>query len=180
VELGLGAGAFWDRMEEMGGRVLTPAESVAALDEAIDVIRAMWHGESRVAGPPPAHDIGIWLGAYKPRMLRLTGAKADGWIPSLGGMPPEEAGRAAAIVDDAARAAGRDPAQLVRALNVSDKALGTTDANEQARLLATLATDLGFDTFIYWPSEPEPDLVRAFADDVVPKVRDVVATYRNP
>jgi len=25
------------------------------------------------------HDIGIWLGAYKPRM-RLTGRLADGWL----------------------------------------------------------------------------------------------------
>ena len=32
-------------------------------------------------GPEPAHDIPIWLGAYKPRMLRLIGAKADGWLP---------------------------------------------------------------------------------------------------
>ena len=32
-------------------------------------------------GPAPAHDIPIWLGAYKKRMLRLTGAKADGGCP---------------------------------------------------------------------------------------------------
>ena len=180
VELGLGAGAFWDRVEEMGGRALTPGESVTALEDAIDVIRAMWHGDSRVAGPPPAHDVGIWLGAYQPRMLRLTGRKADGWLPSLGRQTPEDLGRLAAIVDDAARAAGRDPAAIVRALNVSDEALGSTEPDEQARVLATLATDLGFDTFIYWPAEPDPDLVRAFAAGVVPKVLDVVATFRNP
>ena len=34
------------------------------------------------AGPAPAHDVGIWLGAYKRRMLALTGAMADGWLPS--------------------------------------------------------------------------------------------------
>ncbi len=38
------------------------------------------------------HDIGIWLGAYKPRMLRLTGRLADGWVPSLGHASPEELG----------------------------------------------------------------------------------------
>ncbi|MBV9546868.1 MAG: LLM class flavin-dependent oxidoreductase [Chloroflexi bacterium] len=33
--------------------------------------------------PRPQEPIPIWLGAYKPRMLDLTGRCADGWIPSL-------------------------------------------------------------------------------------------------
>ena len=56
------------------------------MGEAIDVIRGIWDvaDTSRLRvdgryyrvdgakrGPAPAHDIGIWLGAYKPRMLRL-------------------------------------------------------------------------------------------------------------
>ena len=74
---------------------LTPGQGVDALAEAIDVIRAFWTGDGPIRhqgahytvdgaqpGPPPAHDIEIWLGAYKPRMLGLTGAKADGWVPS--------------------------------------------------------------------------------------------------
>src|SRR5262245_63907032 len=86
VELGLGAGTFWDAIEANGGRKLTPGESVDALAEAIEIIRAVWHNEGRGVrvrgehytvdgakpGPPPAHDIEIWLGAYKPRMPRLT------------------------------------------------------------------------------------------------------------
>ncbi|HZC74471.1 MAG TPA: LLM class flavin-dependent oxidoreductase, partial [Gaiellaceae bacterium] len=42
AELGLGAGAFWEGIEAMGGRRLRPGESVEALEEAIDVIRALW------------------------------------------------------------------------------------------------------------------------------------------
>src|SRR4051794_41127224 len=38
VELGLGAGAFWDGIEAMGGARRSPRESVDALEEAIDVI----------------------------------------------------------------------------------------------------------------------------------------------
>src|ERR671937_1286325 len=96
-ELGLGAGSFWDGIEAMGGPRRSPGESVDALSEAIDVIRAIWntskpggvrvdgehyrvHGAKR--GPAPAHDISIWVGAYKPRMLRLVGAQAEGWLPS--------------------------------------------------------------------------------------------------
>ena len=42
VELGIGAGAFWDAIAAMDGPRRTPAESVEALAEAIDVIRALW------------------------------------------------------------------------------------------------------------------------------------------
>src|SRR6185436_10968853 len=91
AELGIGAGAFWDGVAAMGGRRLGPGESVDALEEAIDVIRALWdveqpgaarhdgrfHGlRGATRGPAPLHPVGIWVGAYKPRMLRLTGRKA--------------------------------------------------------------------------------------------------------
>ena len=42
VELGLGAGAFWDAIAAVGGPRLTPGQGVDALAEAIDVIRATW------------------------------------------------------------------------------------------------------------------------------------------
>ena len=45
------------------------------------------------AGPAPAHEIGIWVGAYKPRMLRLVGRLADGWLPSAGYAPPDASAR---------------------------------------------------------------------------------------
>ena len=59
----------------------------------------MWSGERAVSyggeyyrlrgvhpGDPPPHDVELWVGAYKPRMLRLVGRLADGWILSLGRM----------------------------------------------------------------------------------------------
>ena len=54
VQLGLGAGAFWDAIAAMGGPRRSPGEAVEALDEAIQVIRAMWSGERsvRVEGTP--------------------------------------------------------------------------------------------------------------------------------
>src|SRR3954453_5731120 len=85
VELGIGAGAFWDGVAAMGGPRRTPGESVDALEEGIDVIPALWDPGQRggaplagrhyaldgaARGPAPAHPIGIWIGAYKPRMLR--------------------------------------------------------------------------------------------------------------
>lgn len=43
--------------------------------------------------------IRIWLGAYRPRMLELTGRLADGWIPSLGYLGPDAAPDARRRVD---------------------------------------------------------------------------------
>src|SRR6266540_6200465 len=81
-ELGLGAGGIPDVIANFGGPRRTPGESVEALDEAIDVIRLLWSAERSVSfdgkhyrldgaypGPRPAHPIGIWVGAFKPRML---------------------------------------------------------------------------------------------------------------
>src|SRR5207245_11004852 len=82
-ELGLGAGALFDRVATMGGPVRSPGESVDALEEAIEVIRLAWSGGDKVSfdgtyyrldgyepGPPPAHPIEIWPGRYVPRLLR--------------------------------------------------------------------------------------------------------------
>ena len=106
LELGLGAGGFWDAIEAMGGRRLTPGQSVDALGEAIDIIRGIWDTSTRdrlvvdgayyrvdgaKRGPAPAHDIGIWLGAYKPRMLRLTGAQGRR-VAALAALPRRPAG----------------------------------------------------------------------------------------
>jgi alkanesulfonate monooxygenase SsuD/methylene tetrahydromethanopterin reductase-like flavin-dependent oxidoreductase (luciferase family) len=135
-ELGLGSGAFWDAVEAMGGRRLTPGQAVDALGEAIDVIRGIWAAGDRTPlrvggefysvngakrGPAPAHDMPIWIGAYKPRMLRLTGRKGDGWLPSLAYMKPGDLAAGNAAIDEAATEAGRDPREIRRLLNISGR-----------------------------------------------------------
>ncbi|MEJ2601631.1 MAG: LLM class flavin-dependent oxidoreductase, partial [Anaerolineales bacterium] len=130
-ELGLGAGGFWDAIEAYGGPRRTPGESLAALGEAIEVIRKVWSGERNLrfegqhyhlrgahSGPVPEHPIGIWLGVYGPRALRLAGRAADGWVPSFRGDLKQIADMAARL-DDAAGEAGRDPSSLRRILNVN-------------------------------------------------------------
>lgn len=116
----------------MGGVRLSPGEAVTALEEGIDILRGLWAAggsgvrvdghHHRVAGaepgPVPAHDIGIWLGAYKPRMLALTGRKADGWLPSQPYAGPEQLPAMNAAIDEAARSAGRSPAAIRRLYNI--------------------------------------------------------------
>jgi alkanesulfonate monooxygenase SsuD/methylene tetrahydromethanopterin reductase-like flavin-dependent oxidoreductase (luciferase family) len=45
---------------------------------------------ARTRARDPRTPTGIWLGAFKPRMLRLVGRKAGGWLPSLGVLTREE------------------------------------------------------------------------------------------
>jgi alkanesulfonate monooxygenase SsuD/methylene tetrahydromethanopterin reductase-like flavin-dependent oxidoreductase (luciferase family)/hemerythrin-like domain-containing protein len=197
AELGLGAGAFWDAIEAMGGRRLTPGEAVRALDEGIDVIRQLWDvsapGATNVAGdhyriagakrgPAPAHAAGIWLGAYKPRMLALTGRKADGWLPSLGYLKPGDLAAGNAIIDDAAQTAGREPGDVRRLLNIGGRfsAVGKGQLNgppeQWAEELAELALGDGIGTFIV--ATDDPDDLRTFAEEVAPAVRELIEKER--
>jgi alkanesulfonate monooxygenase SsuD/methylene tetrahydromethanopterin reductase-like flavin-dependent oxidoreductase (luciferase family) len=184
-ELGLGAGAFWDGIEAMGGPRRSPGEAVDALSEAIDVIRAVWdvsasggvrldgeyyrvHGAKR--GPKPAHDIEIRLGAYKPRMLRLTGAKADGWLPSLPYLQEGDLERGNRIVDEAAAEAGRDPREIRRLLNIPPD-VATID-----RLLP-FAREHGVGTFIL--SGDDARTIEQYGAEVAPALREAVARERQ-
>lgn len=192
VELGLGAGAFWDAIAGMGGEVLTPGASVEALEEAVRVIRALW-GDERSArvdgthyrlrgahpGPPAAHPIGIWIGGVKPRMLRLVGRVADGWLPSAPYVPPPQLTEANLRIDEAAVAAGRDPGAIRRLYNVVPGQAPLAGPPEVwAAQLADLALEQGMSTFVLMVQAGGDDVLRRFALDVVPQVRDLVAAAR--
>jgi alkanesulfonate monooxygenase SsuD/methylene tetrahydromethanopterin reductase-like flavin-dependent oxidoreductase (luciferase family) len=184
-ELGLGAGAFWDAIEAMGGPRRSPAEAVASLSEAIDLIRATWDAGRRGGifadgeqyrirgakrGPEPAHDVSIWLGVLGPRMLRLTGEKADGWLPSLSYLKPGDLAHGNAIIDEAAFAAGRDPREIRRLLNISPEAATVDD------LLPFVLGD-GVSAFIL--ASDDPRAIQAWGEEVAPALREAVARERE-
>jgi alkanesulfonate monooxygenase SsuD/methylene tetrahydromethanopterin reductase-like flavin-dependent oxidoreductase (luciferase family)/hemerythrin-like domain-containing protein len=183
AELGLGAGAFWDGIAAMGGRRLSPGQSVDALEEAIDVIRELWDveqpGQAHVdgtyyrldgaaRGPAPLHDVGIWLGAYKPRMLNLTGRKADGWLPSLPYLQEGDLARGNAAIDEAAVSVGRDPSQVRRLLNIT-RGTGVDE-------LVRYALEDGIGTFITMADDAT--VLQTFASEIAPAVREQVAAER--
>jgi len=190
-ELGLGAGAFWEAIGAIGGPVRSGRESLEALEEAIQIIRAFWSGERTIGfegthysvkglhpGPRPMHPIGIWLGVGKPRALALTGRAADGWVPSIGWATPERVPELSRRVDEGAAAAGRDPAEIRRVYNVSGtiadtRANGIVDGppGHWVETLSSFATELGFDTFIFWPAEDPQAQLERFAQEVVPALR---------
>lgn len=198
VELGLGAGYFIDPIVAMGGQRRTMGELVDALEEAIVVIRALWKPGPPVdyagkyyslygarPGPPSPHPIAIWLGAYKKRMLRLTGRAADGWIPSVGYASPDELGRMNQAIDAAAEEAGRAPAAIRRGYNVSgwfgsgDSGFLKGTPRSWAEQLTELALRDGISAFNLGTSPGAESDLRRWAEDVVPAVREAVAKARH-
>ena len=195
AELGIGAGAFRDAIAAMGGPKRSAGESVAALREAIGVIRALWTPGrgARLAGdhysldgakpgPFPLHDIGIWVGSYKERMLRLTGQLADGWLPSSPYAPPEQLAGMNAIIDNAAAAAGRSPHDVRRLYNIAGSFTGSGSGFLQgppkvwAEQLTGLALDEGISGFVLMVNDTQA--IDVFAAEVVPAVRELVAAER--
>jgi alkanesulfonate monooxygenase SsuD/methylene tetrahydromethanopterin reductase-like flavin-dependent oxidoreductase (luciferase family) len=198
VEMGLGAGAFWDAVVGMGGPRRTPGEAVHSVEEAIQVMRLVWSDERSLRfdgefyslkgmrpGPRPAHEIGIWVGAYGPRMLNLIGRLADGWVPSFGYSPPQRLPEMHRRIDEGAAEAGREPKEIRRAYNLSGS-IGTGGdgpldgpASKWVETLTSFALEHGMDTFIYWPSQDHKRQVEVFANEVAPAVREAVQSGRS-
>ncbi|WBB61320.1 LLM class flavin-dependent oxidoreductase [Streptomyces sp. WMMC500] len=184
-ELALGAGGFVDAVAALGGPRRSPGEAVEALDEGIRIIRETWDTDARGGirfdgrhyrvqgakrGPRPAHEMQIWLGAFKPRMLRLIGRSADGWLPSLPSLDsPGALAEGNKVIDEAAVAAGRAPGDVRRLLN-----LGQEHPAEQ---LAEFALSYGTATFLIMTGDPRQ--IERFAGEVAPAVRALVAEERG-
>lgn len=200
IELGLGAGGFWDGIASMGGRRLSPGESIEALEEAVAIIRGIWdtgqrggltvegaHHSVRGAkrGPAPAHSPGIWIGAYKPRLLRTTGRIGDGWLPSLQYLPGGVSDLTAMNqhVDEGAAAAGRDPRDVRRFLNIVGSFEGTSRGflqgppDQWVEELADTALTYGTSGFVL--ASDDAFTTELFATEVAPAVREEVAAARG-
>ncbi|WP_169166498.1 LLM class flavin-dependent oxidoreductase [Cellulomonas taurus] len=199
VDLGIGAGGFWDAIAAMGGPRRTPGQGVDALAEAITVIRALWDVEATgrldlpgehypisgaKRGPAPAHPIPLWIGAYKPRMLRLTGTMGDGWLPSMGYLTSladlTEGNRR---IDDAAQAAGRPVTAVRRLLNLSGQLTGQVSdrllvgpPEQWVEQLAVLALQYGISGFVV--ATDDPTLIDVVGQDIAPAVRELVEAER--
>jgi alkanesulfonate monooxygenase SsuD/methylene tetrahydromethanopterin reductase-like flavin-dependent oxidoreductase (luciferase family) len=198
IELGLGAGAFWEGIRAMDGPTRTPGEAVAALEEAIHIIRLLWSGRRGTrfngehyqlrgahSGPVPSHPIGIWLGALGPRMLNLTGRLADGWVPSSSYVPPDKLPEMQARIDEAAAEAGREPPAIRRVYNVMGR-IGNAPAEpftgpveQWVDELTRLALELGMDTFVVGLPEPPDDQLERFIAEIAPRVRENVGRHRE-
>ena len=118
-------------------------------------------------------------------MLRLIGEKADGWLPSLAylkGM--EQIDESNARIDEAASAAGRDPRDVRRLVNIggqftsqpSDRLL-VGPPSQWAEQLATLALEHGLSAFIVVGDDPNQ--LALFGQEVAPATRELVVAERE-
>ncbi|GAA0591572.1 LLM class flavin-dependent oxidoreductase [Kribbella sandramycini] len=194
-ELGIGAGGFPDAVHGMGGELQSPGERLGALSEAIDIVRGVWDVDTRGGfsfdgkhyqipgmkrGPRPAHDISVWLGAYKPRILELTGRKGDGWLPTFEYLEPGAHITGNAIIDEAAQAAGRDPGDVRRMLNLmapgpNSFLKGSPDS--WAEQLLPLVLDHGFSAFFLVGNDERA--LQVLGQEVAPQLREFVAKERK-
>ncbi len=183
LELGLGAGAFWDAIEAMGGPRRNPRQALTGLREAVAILRGLWGESDRTdiygevyqldgakPGPLPPQRIPIWFGVYGPRALRLAGELADGWLGGVTYAPPAKLPELMAAVDAGARDAGRVPA-LIRRAYVIDPVMPPPQ-------LTDLALTTGISEFLL-PLAPDDEWAATrFATETAPAVRAAVAAAR--
>src|SRR3954468_14232001 len=118
----LGIGVGWNAVEyEALGKDFT--NRGARMSDQIGLLRRLWTEPTvtfegkheRVTGAvlaplPVQRPIPVWFGAQSPAAYRRAGRLGDGWFPQV--PPGPKLDEARAIVDGAAREAGRDPASL--------------------------------------------------------------------
>jgi len=195
-DLGIGAGAFWDAVAGMGGPRRRPGEAGDALVEAMQLLRSALDGERVVSGPgplypvpgylpgpPPAHRVELWVGAVRRRGLQITGRLGDGWVPSMGYLPPDAMLAASAVISEAAEQAGRDPVAIRRLYNlgglITDGPVGDGWLVGPVELwvdaLTSFVLELGIDGLILTPPDAGTRDIERFAAEVVPAVKAAIA-----
>ncbi|MFE2382045.1 TIGR03842 family LLM class F420-dependent oxidoreductase [Streptomyces misionensis] len=111
--------------------------TLARISEAMKVIRALGRGDPADLGGGttvkfpwvrPGARLPVWMAAYGPKALKMTGEEADGFILQLADVYLTE--YMVKAVKDAARAAGRDPAEVT--VCVAAPAYVTADDSPEA------------------------------------------------
>jgi alkanesulfonate monooxygenase SsuD/methylene tetrahydromethanopterin reductase-like flavin-dependent oxidoreductase (luciferase family) len=124
--LGLGAGVAMN-LEPFGIEWKKPVSKIA---EAVKIMRRLWAGDrfsyegefwkfrdAFLQVKPTRSRIPIYFAANSPRMLRLTGEIADGWLPLF--LSPELYKKRLNLIDEAARNSSRTLGDIDTGLYVS-------------------------------------------------------------
>ena len=202
VILTLGAGTQADHFTTYGIGFHSAGERVEGLIDAIEILRGTWaneqfsyegkqyHAAGATVTPKPVNGtIPIFIGAAQPRMMRLAGRTADGWIRN-GGWPSDlDAYRAQLnLLEEAAAGAGRDGTRIHRVVNCNayvgneDPAtkLATTFGNPGGltgtpdQVLETIERyrEAGVDTFhVQFQNDIIAEQIPAFGEQVIAKIR---------
>jgi probable F420-dependent oxidoreductase len=134
----LGIGVGWNRVEYDGlGQDFTTRGRRSG--EQVELMRKLWTTQvvdatvddenivgAGIAPLPVQRPIPVWFGAQSAPAYRRAGRLGDGWFPQV--QPGPKLDEAKAIVDAAARDAGRDPSSL----GMEGRISWTGDADELA------------------------------------------------
>jgi len=190
--VGIGGGGADDKMRSVGVTPPSAGEKIAALAEAVAVMRGLWsEQEFTFRGhryaldranlmPKPVRRIPVWMGVLGPRGADLAGQVADGWLPYLRYTSWERLRDCRHRVAIAAEQAGRDPASVTCVASVQahvGKLPGapvnaiTGSPEEVADSMGKLL-DIGFDGVNLSMLGPDcADQPARFAGEVLPLIR---------
>jgi alkanesulfonate monooxygenase SsuD/methylene tetrahydromethanopterin reductase-like flavin-dependent oxidoreductase (luciferase family) len=202
VILGMGAGAIWDMIEQLGIPRLTPGAAVLAMEEGIMLVRALCGGGEPVTFDGSFYQVGalqpapvpappVWTGSVFPKSLAVTGRVADGWVPSMGSDWLSARYRESRpLIDAAAAGAGRDPSEIVDIFNfggrITPEPLVQTrgedgrwiggSAAQWIEEMTSAVLEHRAGGFVYRTTDdtPAPVAVARFAQEIVPAVREAV------
>ena len=164
LEMSIGAAWFDGEHHELGVRFPSNGERARRLEEAVQVIRALFteddvsfdgrhyklDGASYNPKPVQKPHPPLWIGASGEQlMLPIAGRHADVWhgFGSVDGLK-----RKMRIVEDSARAAGRDPDQIVKST-----ALSISEPLDEVLETAEALRDAGFAYLtVSWPEAGRP------------------------
>ena len=187
--LGIGSGWNVDEHRRYGIPLQPPAERVARLEEAVELIdllqrqeRTTFDGtyyqvEDAPLDPRPIQQprIPLLIAAHRPRMLRLAARFADQWdtFPTIAGASTDgvalSLAEQARIFGEAAVAAGRDPATIRRSTWSEPEAFESVATYEA---FVETHRAMGFtDLSVALPPPGQRDIVTRIARDVLPRLR---------
>ncbi len=122
VTLGVGIGVYREEFQAVHPE-LKGANRGRMLEEGVEALRALFserrasyqgtyvHFEDVELAPKPVQQpVPVVINAHDTAPLQRVGRMADGWL--VAGLPLDQLASARQVVDEAARAAGRDPADI--------------------------------------------------------------------
>lgn len=190
VIFGVGAGWVEREHEAYGFDFPGPGERVSRFAEALEIWRQLQRNQRTtfegayyqlLDAPfaPKSLQLGglpVLIGGSGPRMMRLVAEYADVWN-AIGA--PDDAGEQNRKIDDACRAAGREPNTLSRSVSPSINLLASPEAFFDGVRAYQAA---GFDHVTFpWPRvEAEEPVLRAVARDVLPRLRQRSESPSSP
>jgi F420-dependent oxidoreductase-like protein len=177
LELALGAAWFEEEHRQLGFDFPPAGDRIELLEEAIEVIRLLMttddasfkgrhvclEGATYRPRPVQCPCPPLWIGASgERRMLPLVGRVADAWHTHG---QPAELERKWAIVAASAEAAGRDPASILRATNLS-----LSEPWDEVRRVAEVHRRSGVGYLVCsWPTEGQARM-EEFVDQILPEL----------